>query len=396
MQYKVERDPVTGRVLSCTLIRENTPVYSDDLIVEADGMPDISALPSMAVTDGGEFSPMGDTCGQEMDAARGQLAELNAESDADCFFRLVLEGEGMEEARQAVMGRKAERERLEKELEKLEEGHKKHIREYYTAKDREADEALSFVYYSAAILLVKDENRYLREWLDWHLALGFSHIYIYDNGTKERVSEIVGTCPEDMQGKITVIDWSGHHAQIQQDAYNHFLGNYRQEVRWGIFIDSDEFVRFTDGETADVNDFLKQYEDFTEIWGPSVEYNANGRESYEALPVRERFTETADVNEGKVYKHFIQVNRIDRFIRHFAQYNGQKHFMFRNGNDNRDLFVIDHYYTKSWEEWKYKIMERGVCDPTYRKRLSEFFLYNPGMKYLDDGTEVVQAYEGGL
>lgn len=392
MQYKIEKDPINGKILSCTLIRENIPLFSDDLIIETENIPDLSNMNLMSVTDDGNFFEI-ENCNQEMENVQRNLAELYKENDCDCFLRFVMDGKELEEARNSITARRIERERLETEFKEIKERHERHIREHYISKDRESDKSLSFLYYSASILLIKDENKYLREWIDWHLGIGFEHIYIYDNGVNEHASEIINNYTEDVQKKITIIDWSGHHEQIQQDAYNHFLETYRKDVRWGLFIDSDEFVRFTNTEIVNVNDFLKQYEDYTEIWGASVEYNANGQETYENLPVRERFVETTDVGEGKVYKHFIQVNRIDRFLRHFAQYNRKKHFVFRNKEDNKNLFVIDHYYTKSWEEWRDKILVRGVCDPTYRKRLSEFFLYNPDMKYLDDGTEAIQSYE---
>lgn len=393
MRYKIEKDPISEKILSCTLVRENTPIFSDDLLMDGKELPDIPDMAVMTLAEDGTFSYTEDTCMQKEDELREKLGLLRTECDRDYFLRLILEGTPLEEARQAIISRKGERKQLEEEIKRIEAEHRQHVQEYYMEQDREADAALSFLYYSAAILVIKDENRYLREWLDWHMALGFERIYIYDNGVKERVSEIVDACPEEMQKKIAVIDWTGHHEQIQQDAYNHFLRYYGKGVRWGMFLDSDEFVRFTGEETATVNEFLKQYENYTEVWGSSLEYNASGQETYIDAPVRERFTETTDVNEGKVYKHFIQVNRIDSFYRHFARYNEGKHFMFRNETDNRDLFVLDHYYTKSWEEWKVKILERGVCDPEYRKHLSEFFLYNPDMVYLDDGTDAVQAYE---
>ena len=133
-------------------------------------------------------------------------------------------------------------------------------------------------------------------------------------------------------------------------------------------------------------------EDYTEVYGSFVEYNANGQETYTDAPVRERFTRTTDVCSALYHKNFIQVNHIDNFKRHYANYNPKKYFVFRNEEDNKDMFVIDHYYTKSWEEWQQKI-KRGSSDPGYRKQLKEFFVYNPDMKYLDRGEDVVQGYE---
>ncbi|NBH99187.1 hypothetical protein E5357_14455 [Hominisplanchenecus murintestinalis] len=102
---------------------------------------------------------------------------------------------------------------------------------------------------------------------------------------------------------------------------------------------------------------------------------------------------SGDVREGFYWKNFIQVNRIDAFEMHYAYYDPEKHQVWKNGEHNKDLFVIDHYYTKSWEEWKRKIMERGGADPNYHKALREFFVYNPDMIHLDTGEDAVQAYE---
>ena len=117
------------------------------------------------------------------------------------------------------------------------------------------------------------------------------------------------------------------------------------------------------------------------------------QETYEDKPVRERFTRQTDVREGFYWKNFIQVNRIDSFLMHYAYYDESKHLLFKDDQSNQDLFVIDHYYTKSWEEWQKKIMERGGADPNYHKVLREFFFYNPDMAYLDTGENAVQSYE---
>jgi hypothetical protein len=40
-------------------------------------------------------------------------------------------------------------------------------------------------------LIIKDENDYINEWLDWHLKVGFEHFYIYDNGSKIAIKDSV-------------------------------------------------------------------------------------------------------------------------------------------------------------------------------------------------------------
>lgn len=385
--YKVDIDQVSGRLRSYTEIQGNIPIYNDDVIVQS--LTQIGDL-IFRTKEGEEYE-------QELERLCKQLTELQAEDEREQLMRLIIdEGKSLEEAREQIRLHREQIAELQTVIKEKENAHEEAIREYYRKKDAEADAAIDFKHYTGVVLLIKDENRYLREWIDYHDAIGFDKIYIYDNGVKERVAEIVEAFPDAVREKITIIDWTGHHEHIQQDAYNHFLANFREEVRWALMIDSDEFLTFTDSKTTNVNDFLKDYEDYTEIWGYEVEYNANGQERYEDRPVRERFTETTTVRDGYFWKNFIQPNRISHFTMHYARYNDQKHFLYKNGRKNSDLFRIDHYYTKSWEEWKWKIKERGGADPNYHKILSEFFFYNPDMKYLDTGENVCQSYEGDL
>lgn len=388
---KIQIDPIIKKVLCYTKVAQNTQIYKSDILVEESAVPEFDT-PCLYVD--GEFIEITDeNYDGSLERLNSQIAELSQVDDNNYFINLYMEGKSMTAARTATFERKEQRELLYKQREQLLAEHQENVTSHYLAENRKLDSALDCKYYSSVILLIKHENRYLKEWIDWHLQLGFDHIYIYDNGTDEKVIEVVEKYDADIQKKITVTDWSGHHNHIQQDAYNHFMENFKTETRWGLFIDSDEFLRFTDGVTINVNEFLKGYEDYTEVWGYEVEFNANGQEKYENAPVRERFTKQVDTREGFYWKNFIQVNRIDSFLMHYAYYDERKHQMFKNEQSNQDLFVIEHYYTKSWEEWQWKIKERGGADPCYHKALKEFFEYNPEMKYLDTGEHAVQAYE---
>lgn len=236
-------------------------------------------------------------------------------------------------------------------------------------------------------MLIRDENRYLNEWIEWHLSIGIDHIYIYDNGINEDVNDIISALPEEKRNMITVTDWRGEYENVQQDAYNHFLENYGMETRWVNFIDSDEFIRLT-GDKEEINEVLKPLEAYTEVYGSFIEYNANGKESHENAPVRERFTETADVSGGIYHKDFVQPYRTDRMDRHYPKFSRHGNYTLK---DTEKLFVIDHYYTKSWEEWRDKIA-RGSSDPKFLKRKNEFFIYNPDMSYLKAEDEI-QKYK---
>jgi hypothetical protein len=56
---------------------------------------------------------------------------------------------------------------------------------------------------------------------------------------------------------------------------------------------------------------------------------------------------------------------------------------------------LNHYFTKSWEEWKIKILERGDICPGNRK-IEHFFLLNSDMLTLKKQlmSEVTESYKG--
>lgn len=390
---KLIKDDLTGKVYGYTKIRDNTCIYKTDALVKESELAAVGLENAYWVDGQLSTTPQGaEEYHTDINSINKEIRQKEKENEKSLLDYLV-EGHTLAAAIKTIKTVRENIQELTDRRNEMAAEHERQLIEYYLMRNRSDDALLECKYYSAVILLIKDENRYLKEWLDWHLALGFEHIYIYDNGEKDNTQDIVDGYAAETQQKITVVDWTGHHVHIQQDAYNHFMDTYKQDVRWGLFIDSDEFLRFTDGETTDVNTFLQAYEDYTEVWGYEVEYDANGQEKYENKPVRERFTRRTDAREGFYWKNFIQVNRIDSFLMHYAYYDPAKHQIFKNEQSNQDLFVIDHYYTKSWEEWQWKIKERGGADPNYHKALQEFFFYNPDMEYLNTGENAVQAYE---
>ena len=56
-----------------------------------------------------------------------------------------------------------------------------------------------------------------------------------------------------------------------------------------------------------------------------------------------------------------------------------------------DYFRLNHYYTKSYEEWVNKI-KRGSSNPNFSRKYSEFFELNPDMEYLNTGEDFMQSY----
>lgn len=85
------------------------------------------------------------------------------------------------------------------------------------------------------VCIAKDENAYFDEWIRHHLKVGFDHVFIYDNNSKEPI-EIA----KDLKRFVQIIDWKdsefGSQSRAYLDACKRF-GKYH----YLAFLDVDEF-----------------------------------------------------------------------------------------------------------------------------------------------------------
>ncbi|PWJ58992.1 glycosyl transferase family 92 [Dyadobacter jejuensis] len=81
--------------------------------------------------------------------------------------------------------------------------------------------------------IIKDENQYLEEWMRYHLQIGVTHFFIYDNESTVSVRDTLARL--DLLTYATVIDFPGKSQQVP--AYAHCLEHFGFWCRWLAFID---------------------------------------------------------------------------------------------------------------------------------------------------------------
>lgn len=247
-------------------------------------------------------------------------------------------------------------------------------------------------YQVAACLLIKDEGQYLPEWLAWHVSQGVEHFYIYDNGSTVPVGESV---PEEYADKVTVVDFPPPKAHTQMDAYADCLASFGGETVWIAFLDTDEFLRVVDGRP--LSEFLEDYPEADAVLAKWVVYNAGGQLEDTGGPVRERFTQATDLYPYSMpqCKSIVRAGRVVTMgahgpiaTKHSLWVVNENHQRVRQGSGELpvDKIVVDHYFTRSYAEWRAK-MARGSCDPGYSRNDDWFLRMNPDME------EAVAAYE---
>lgn len=60
-----------------------------------------------------------------------------------------------------------------------------------------------------------------------------------------------------------------------------------------------------------------------------------------------------------------------------------------NGENIYPRVKINHYMTRSYQDWVEKML-RGSSDPVFKRKFNTFFGYNPDMKYLKDDMSVIE------
>lgn len=90
--------------------------------------------------------------------------------------------------------------------------------------------------------VVKQENNYLREWVEWYKKTGVDKVLIYDNNDTD------GEDPKDVIGDyvkkryVSIYNWRGRKL-IQKAAYNDAYKRYGKKYDWLMMLDVDEFLK---------------------------------------------------------------------------------------------------------------------------------------------------------
>ena len=93
----------------------------------------------------------------------------------------------------------------------------------------------------AICLIVRNETRYIEEWIDFHIALGFAPIYIYDNSLAPDIELALWyELREDIHDKVTIIHFP--KAPVQLAAYDRCVKEDAKNNTFIALFDVDEFL----------------------------------------------------------------------------------------------------------------------------------------------------------
>ncbi|MBI4005955.1 MAG: glycosyltransferase family 92 protein [Gammaproteobacteria bacterium] len=247
-------------------------------------------------------------------------------------------------------------------------------------------------YFLVFVTNFKNENPYLREWLEYHLLVGIDHFYLYDQDGSDVAKSILG--PYEDSGLITRHQWTKYDGtkydgptrfyQTNKNhlAFTHCAQHYGNQACWMMKIDVDEFLYPCGGDHSLVPR-LKSL-DRNEIKGiriPRFNFGNNGHLTRPDKLVMESYTRreaTASNYKEMANSKFLSNNK-------FCNSAHRWHYkLFRPGRFIRAEDVnglrINHYYTKSLEEYQ---MRQNVSRGRGRDK-ARFLERNQGCNAVDD------------
>ena len=258
-----------------------------------------------------------------------------------------------------------------------------------------------FLYDLAIVAIFKDEARYLKEWLDYHLLAGVEHFYLYNNDSTDDYKEVLAPYVE--KNLVTLTEYPGK--MMQYPAYDDAIDKYRFECRYMAFIDLDEFIYPKTNQSISevVDEILSPIPQAAGLGINWQIFGSNGQEAADySRGVLERFTRRAksdwisSTRGGNLFKKVIDNPRLIRYRinPHFSVYFGGKAAVNTNGEfislwyGNEpilsDKIVINHYHIKSKEEFSLK-QSKGRATGNTQGLPMEVFYKNDRNEEFDDG-----------
>ena len=95
----------------------------------------------------------------------------------------------------------------------------------YAGDSRMSGESMAYL---SVCAIYRDEEHYLREWIEFHRLVGVERFYLYNNLSVDDHREVLAPYVE--AGIVTVTDWTDEPPQMS--AYEHCLETRKEESRW--------------------------------------------------------------------------------------------------------------------------------------------------------------------
>ncbi|MFT5115761.1 MAG: GT2 family glycosyltransferase [Candidatus Azotimanducaceae bacterium] len=227
--------------------------------------------------------------------------------------------------------------------------------------------------------IIRDESRYLNEWIEYYSLIGITKFYIYDDGSKTPILESLST--EIESGKVVLETLPSKFPQIE--AYNHCLKKYGNECRWLALLDIDEFIVLT--EHLNLHSFLMKFNSYGGVGLNWLMYGPSGHDHSPLGTQIENYLLRLPKQDpvNRHIKTIIQTDKVSHIPNpHYAIYKDDYYCVNENNERIDGAFCINsvkkarinHYFTRSKEDFMEKIVRSQ--DKGNIRTVQDFNYYN--------------------
>ena len=256
--------------------------------------------------------------------------------------------------------------------------------------------------------MVKMENRYIRELVEYYLKLGVEKFYFADDNELdgEKASDALQDYID--KGIVEIKDVRGLKWRLV-DYYEYALVHLRDKCTWIIYFDIDEYLEFKN-KSMTIKDYLTMDEfkkcDLIKIhW---LMYYDNDLVYYENKPLQERFTKPEyNSHQNQYHKSILRTKDYGVRMWEFSMHQPNESYTYSCdatgkyykmpkpnilGSPNYKYCYIKHFSMKTAEEFARKL-QRGdqkgeMYDKEVRiKRVEDFFSHN---KFTEEKLQVFE------
>jgi hypothetical protein len=248
--------------------------------------------------------------------------------------------------------------------------------------------------YLAVCTMYRNHARYLREWIEFHRLVGAERFFLYNNRSEDDHREVLD--PYIDAGLVILHDWPLHPGL--REAFDHCLQEHREDARWIAFIDIDEFLFSPLG--VPLPEVLSDYEEAPAVAVNWMIFGTSGHKTPPPGLVTENYTYRTNSPSNNFIKSIVDPARTVRCVTPHA-------FTYESGvavNENHEplgeragkssspswsRLRINHYTTKSEEEWQAKL--NGV-EPFFGRPRQDYSRGVMNRSFNDEADDTIQIY----
>lgn len=242
-------------------------------------------------------------------------------------------------------------------------------------KINKVDRQRSFDHEVTIVAIAKNEGAYIEEWIEYHRLLGVDKFVLYDNESTDNMKAVLSSYI-----KMGIVDYKFVQGKAKQvEVYSEAIQKYKNKTRYIGLIDIDEFVVLENKKdiASCLDDIMSRNLRGGGVCVPWYNFGTSFHKTRPEGLVIENFTKRAPYGFVPNIKTFGNPRLMMCCVNpHVPVYlygtcnideRGKKNRLTKAVNPEAPkLMHINHYYTKSEEEYWEKI-NRGLADG-YGKR----------------------------